>query len=204
MGRESYAICPTCDLVVFEDDIVFVPGFREKWTKFLEALPPDWDYIKLGAGGLWVPSFEATPNYIHVRAPAENFGYVVRARALKGLADHIATIPVRGAWGLDATLQLFTSDFKFFVPKMPLVMSASGCHDTAESRLRKEDCETVKTLQSGFLNLMRNWPSGYTRTYCNSSDPEMIVPDKDAKKKYGTSSCSIIEAEVCCPYKIPE
>merc|ERR1712107_514899 len=26
--RESYALCDTCDLIVFEDDIVFVPDFK--------------------------------------------------------------------------------------------------------------------------------------------------------------------------------
>merc|ERR1712110_589677 len=78
--RETHALCPHCDLVVFEDDIVFIPNFHARWRRFFSSLPADWDYIKIGSPALWSPSFDATEQYLHVRAPSSNFGYVVRAR----------------------------------------------------------------------------------------------------------------------------
>merc|ERR1712107_108991 len=146
---------------------------------------------KIGSNSQWKPPYEVRPKYLHVRAPAENFGYVVRARALNGLADYIATIPVRGQWGLDATLKQFTSYFKFYVPEMPLVLPASGCHDTAESKLRGESCEIEKSLQKEYLGLMRSWPNGYARTYCK----EDFIPLEGTMKDFGKSTCAVTSAK---------
>merc|ERR1712187_1029826 len=111
--------------------------------------------------------------------------------------------------GLDATLQLFTNDFKFFVPQIPIVMAASTCHDTAEAKLRKESCETQERLQKGFLKRIENWPIGYTLTYCNETHPDgkggkvVLELDRDSVKRFGKGICPNITDHACCPWRIP-
>jgi GR25 family glycosyltransferase involved in LPS biosynthesis len=45
--------------LVFEDDIVLQPNFTENLSKILSELPPDWDYLNLGA----------SPSMIHHLGP---------------------------------------------------------------------------------------------------------------------------------------
>lgn len=200
MLREHYDRCPDCDLLVFEDDIVFVNGFRERWTKFLAALPDDWDMLRLGGLALWEPPFKATEEWILTKAVSNTWGYVVRARSVKKLADLLAKLPVRGRWGIDAIFQKFNDDLRIYAPTIPVLLAASQCHDTelAASKIGKDQCESESGLRSQAASLRRDWQMGWIRTYCIGTG-KVRDPHYTASRK----ACDGNSSFTCCPYLDP-
>lgn len=201
--RDSQAKCPTCDLVVFEDDAVFAPGWRERWEAFFTSLPQDWSIVRLGAQSLWEPSFEASPSYIRAKAVANTWGYVVRAEGVGRLADLLAGLPVRGAWGVDAVMQLFTKELKTYVPSVPMVYAVGDCSDSSATS-PGHGCEKdgEAGLQRRINSLVAKWPQGYFRTYCQApgvldSYHEQVVKDGEAP------GCKDRHSATCCPYVAP-
>jgi len=191
--RQAHAACPTCDVVVFEDDIVFAPDFKKRWASFLSALPSDWDLLRIGGQSQWEPPFEITADYIRAKAVSNTWGYVVRARSVDSLAKLLAEMPIRGNWGIDAVFQLFSKDLPMYSPLVPLVFAASECHDT-EKLINKEGCETAETLRKSERRLYEAWPLGYARTYCRSPS-DLRAP--------GREHCVANTSDACCPYVSP-
>jgi len=200
--RDHQAVCPTCDLIVFEDDVVFSPKFEQRWKSFLSKVPEDWSILRLGASALWEPSFEATPDYIHAKAVANRWGYVMRAKAVGRLADLLAGLPVKGNWGGDAVMQLFTDELKTYVPAVPLVHAVGFCHATQVGGLNqgcKED--NAASLQARVADMHAKWPQGYIRTYCSSKG---VLHEAHKNHDYESVGCKDrLNSDTCCPYKDP-
>lgn len=200
--RKSHARCPTCDLVVFEDDAVFVPKFKERWASFMEAVPKDWSILRLGAQSLWEPSYEATPEYVHASSVSNTWGYVVRADAVEKLAKGLAELPVKGAWGVDAVMQLFTQELKTFVPRVPLVQAVGGCSDSsAKNPGHGCDLDTDAGLKERLTQLVARWPQGYFRTYCVGKGA--MRPGHQPLAKISETACADTSSYTCCPYDNP-
>merc|ERR1712194_681024 len=117
---ESYALCPTCDLVVFEDDVVFIPKFQEWWEGFIADLPEDWQMLRLGGQSFWEPSFYFKGNVVKSRAVANCWGYIIKATSLGEYIRRLLAIPVVGDWQIDAVFQLFADDMPMYSPKVPM------------------------------------------------------------------------------------
>eukprot|EP00927_Polykrikos_kofoidii_P004658 TRINITY_DN11844_c0_g1_i1.p1 TRINITY_DN11844_c0_g1~~TRINITY_DN11844_c0_g1_i1.p1 ORF type:complete len:709 (-),score=95.47 TRINITY_DN11844_c0_g1_i1:83-2209(-) len=193
--RQSHDECPDCDLVVFEDDAIFAPNFLKRFTNFVASLPPDWKVLRIGGESLWTPPFEYTPKYVLAEAYANTWGYVVKASKVARMADLLATLPIKGFWGIDALFQLFAKELKTFAPTVPLVYTNSKCHDTAENRLHVKGCEE---RTPSILKMYDSWPLGYHRTYCFG--PGKVKPEaQNSEQCKGQDPASI----ACCPYYSP-
>lgn len=55
--------------MVFEDDSVFVPDFEEKYTTFINNIPPDWDMFYLGGSLLHTDNHPPTKINEHIYVP---------------------------------------------------------------------------------------------------------------------------------------
>jgi len=190
--REAYQKCPTCDLMVYEDDVIFAPNFKQRWEHLLSTLPSDWDISRIGAQSQWKPPFAVTPEYLYSSAVANTWGYVVRAAKVKILADLLAGMPMKGSWGVDAVMQLFNKELKTYSPAVPLIEAASACHDT-DVKPGDTECETVEILQRAADQLKKSWPQGYCRRYCKAT----------GVLRTGNQTCLDDRGEMCCPYHCP-
>lgn len=196
--RETHQRCPTCDLVVFEDDIIFRANFLRHWSWFVSRLPEAWAILRLGAQSLWDIPMRINKDYIHASSVSNTWGYVVRARHLKRLGDLLAALPIRNIWGIDVVLQRFTQELATFAPTVPLLMASGGCHDTEILKEQQADCDTEAVLQREARKLLHNWPLGYERLYC--MDRGRLV---DTHQGAAKSVCRNITTEQCCPYHWP-
>lgn len=200
--RRSHAKCPTCDLVVFEDDAVFVPNFHERWQSFMRALPHDWYILRLGAQSLWEPSYEVTPEYIRASSVSNTWGYVVRADTVDKLATQLAALPVKGSWGVDAVMQLFTAEMKTYVPTVPLVYAVGECSNSSSATPGQGcDADTVEALNARVASLVAKWPQGYVRTYCVGKGT--MRPNHHELAKVTPTACAVLSSDTCCPYDTP-
>jgi len=203
MLRDHQAKCSTCDLMIFEDDAVFVPGFEQRWQSFFSKVPKDWSIVRLGGQSLWEPSFEATPDYVHAKAVANTWGYVVRAKEVGRLADLLAGLPVKGNWGVDAVLQLFNTELKTYVPTIPLVQAVGSCSDSS-AKTPGHGCkeDDPESLHSRITRLHQRWPQGYFRTYCLRRG-EILDVHKDTATEAEGCVNGDLSRDTCCPYKDP-
>jgi len=200
--RRHHARCSTCDLVVFEDDAVFVPDFQKRWAAFMQVVPQDWSILRLGAQSLWEPSWKVTDDFIQASSVSNTWGYVVRAAAVQVLADRLAHLPVKGQWGVDAVMQLFTVELKTYVPRVPLVYAVGGCSDSSASHPGEGcDLDGESRLADRVKNLVQNWPQGYVRTYCTG--PGAMRPDHQPLANISQEACTDLSSETCCPYMNP-
>jgi len=199
--RDHQAKCSDCDLLVFEDDAVFVPGFKERWRSFLAKVPQDWSIIRLGGQSLWEPSFAATSDYVRAKAVANTWGYIVRAEAVPRLADLLAGLPVKGQWGVDAVLQLFTEELKTYAPPVPLVHAVGSCSDSSAATPGRGCTDDDHGFEERIAQLHANWPQGYSRTYCK--DRGVLLEGHEAEAKYSGCVSGDLSRETCCPYADP-
>lgn len=199
--RKHHARCPTCDLVVFEDDAVFAPSFHKRWQKFLKAVPQDWSMLRLGAQSLWEPSWEATEEYIHASSVSNTWGYVVRADVVDKLATKLADLPEKGDWGVDAVMQLFTVELKTYVPRVPILYAVGACSDSS-AKIPGHGCSSdgAEFLKKRVQSLIARWPQGYYHTYCTgpglrrNQAPNAVISD---------TACADVKSITCCPYYEP-
>lgn len=54
--QNRYVDSPVNDVVIFEDDAIFVPDFPRAFARFVRSVPDDWDILYLG-GAMWTPPF---------------------------------------------------------------------------------------------------------------------------------------------------
>jgi GR25 family glycosyltransferase involved in LPS biosynthesis len=197
--REAQVKYPGSDLVVFEDDVVFTPRLQERWNTFFAAVPKDWSIIRLGGQSLWEPSFEATPKWVRAKAVANTWGYVVRAKAVPRLADLLAELPIRGNWGVDAVMQLFTEELKTYVPTVPLVYASGWCSDSSSETPGHGCGSTQAAIRHRIASLHARWPQGYIHTYCTARG--LLHPAHQASQSW--PGCKDLSSDTCCPYKDP-
>eukprot|EP00927_Polykrikos_kofoidii_P009556 TRINITY_DN13993_c1_g1_i1.p1 TRINITY_DN13993_c1_g1~~TRINITY_DN13993_c1_g1_i1.p1 ORF type:complete len:456 (+),score=48.73 TRINITY_DN13993_c1_g1_i1:99-1466(+) len=198
--RESELLYPNCDLVVFEDDVLFAPKFVDRWRRFVDHLPSDWDILRIGASAFWEPLLERVNDFVvKPRSVANTWGYVVRASKVKLLGDKLASLPKR-SYGIDDVMNHFNDDGSFvtYAPAENLLQGVGGCHETGEERVRTVECETKEFLLKNALDVLMQWPQGYWRTYCSGpGEPHDNV--KDSKGCKGVDP----QAFTCCPYSEP-
>jgi hypothetical protein len=193
--RESHDVCPRCDVVVFEDDVVFAGDFRRRWESFWKSLPQDWDMIRLGGDALWMPPFQETKDYLRVRRLSNTWGYIVRASSVSRLADMLAAIPFNCLNAIDVIL---TRGMATYVPPFPLVATDSTCHDTEQAVPEGSSCETdISAMGLALLRKRRAWPHGYLRSWCKGEG--VLGADKAMQQL-----CANITSLACCPYRHAE
>lgn len=70
--------------LIFEDDVIFRPGFRDKWKIDIQSLPTDWDLFYFGnccmAG--WPENKKVAENIYRTTKAQCLHAYMVRCRAL--------------------------------------------------------------------------------------------------------------------------
>jgi GR25 family glycosyltransferase involved in LPS biosynthesis len=114
--------------VVFEDDVVFVEDFIEKFNKFLDLTPDDWDAIFIGScAGLRVnPQFVKEDVFTYkVDHPASKGGdsYLLKrdlAEKISGTMDKFVTA---ADWELSYQFKLHNANVYWWEP--PLVVQGS-------------------------------------------------------------------------------
>jgi len=190
--QQFHERCAECDVVVFEDDIVFSPDFRKQWRQFFQALPEDWDIIRLGAQSLWAAPLEVARSHYKVAQMSNTWGYILRAKCVKEVIDFLATIPVGGAWGIDAMFNLLEGRFGSFAPRVPLLYGNSFCHDS-EHDSGIDNCETVTGLEQASQKLRDQWPLDYYHTFCKGYGQ----PDEQNRQSPGCKNS--LFALSCCP-----
>jgi GR25 family glycosyltransferase involved in LPS biosynthesis len=67
-------------IMVFEDDVVFHPEFDQRFPRFIEQMPDDWDMIYLGAGHMEAP-LEVSDNVIRLQKSYSTYAYALRSTA---------------------------------------------------------------------------------------------------------------------------
>eukprot|EP00927_Polykrikos_kofoidii_P051495 TRINITY_DN45292_c0_g1_i1.p1 TRINITY_DN45292_c0_g1~~TRINITY_DN45292_c0_g1_i1.p1 ORF type:complete len:678 (+),score=89.24 TRINITY_DN45292_c0_g1_i1:67-2100(+) len=192
--RQSQQECPNCDLVVFEDDIVFAPNFVKHFADFVESVPSDWDVLRIGAHSLSTPPFAYTPKFIHVEGYSNAWGHVVRAIRVKEWADILAALPGKGIRGVEDAFHLFASELRMYAPNVPLIYKRHMCRGADTNAENSNGCET-KSLSTLFIG--STWPQGYHRAFCE-------CPGRATLEAINHNVCKGNEAnEGCCPYLDP-
>jgi GR25 family glycosyltransferase involved in LPS biosynthesis len=119
--------CPTCDLMVFEDDIEFHPRFQEKWTTFFTSINKHpMAYYHLGGAVIRTTPAEIKQNHYMLKGPLDGtWGYIIRASAIQQIYDAITTNDYGSdRMGIDQQMgQGNLADIPVFAPRRPLVYS---------------------------------------------------------------------------------
>lgn len=55
------------NILIFEDDIEFVPGFKDKFAKSCEALPSNWDLFYLGCSHRLAKTIKISPELLRIK-----------------------------------------------------------------------------------------------------------------------------------------
>ncbi len=95
IGKDILGISPSSHITVMEDDVEFIPGWRDRYNTAMEKMPDDWDMIFIGScncadkpkeeiGGGVFKVLEGGPQCCHA--------YMVRGRALAKLIDSFERI----------------------------------------------------------------------------------------------------------------
>jgi hypothetical protein len=88
------------EIAVFEDDVTFVPDFRERFAEFMARVPDDWDFIALG-GQHMTPADDLGNGVLLCNQTHRTHAYLVRGECLKELYGLWASVPghVDHTWG---------------------------------------------------------------------------------------------------------
>ena len=81
---------PEDDVLIFEDDCIFVDDFAVKYQAFLTSVPADWDMLYLGAQHLDMPRL-VSDGVFRIRSCACGHAIIYRAKAKQAVADWLKT-----------------------------------------------------------------------------------------------------------------
>jgi GR25 family glycosyltransferase involved in LPS biosynthesis len=123
-------IAKECDNygLIFEDDVVFVENFVEKFNIFLKSTPDDWDAIFMGScAGLRVaPQFiKKNISAYKMDHPASKGGdsYLLRKELAENISETMNTFVTISDWELSYQLKLHNANVYWWEP--PLVAQGS-------------------------------------------------------------------------------
>lgn len=69
--------------LVFEDDISLVPDFNYKLEQIISELPPNWDYVNLGASDAWRIDVKKVSKTVYTGQALLAHGYLIRLDCAK-------------------------------------------------------------------------------------------------------------------------
>lgn len=91
IGREILGVYANSHMTIMEDDVEFVPGWRDRYNTVMETMPDDWDMIFLGSCNCAdKPKEEVTPGVFRISGggPQCTHAYMVRGKALPKLIEN--------------------------------------------------------------------------------------------------------------------
>lgn len=109
--------------LVFEDDVVLAPDFVSKLNQVMSDLPPDWDFVNIGACPQLSIRFAKHTETIHVGKSLLIHAYLIRLKCVKKWADADASHLKDG--GIDT----FMANY----PSYNLFLTESLAHQTLGS-----------------------------------------------------------------------
>merc|ERR1711971_68279 len=143
--RDHLRLCPHCDLMVFEDDTVFHPNFRELWTEFIRAVPEEVPVrvdgkarrvpvakLHFGGDAFWEPPLFTAKSYYHIKAASRTWGYVMKADAITGMMAYLLKRDDEANPAIDTVMvdREFVENFPVLAPKQPLLIGAGKSSTT--------------------------------------------------------------------------
>jgi len=120
--------------LILEDDVKFEPDYFERFKRFMNEVPDNWDALWLG----YYPSGLApTPLTPHVAVARHFWGlhcYVVREKMLSEWLKRLGSMCI----SVDHAFSSMCGEYKVYCPTEPLAKQASGYSDVTGS-VRKLD-----------------------------------------------------------------
>lgn len=95
IGREIHGYKGVGHMTIFEDDVEFVPGWRDRYALAMATMPDDWDMIFLGSCNCAdKPKTEVGGGVFRILAggPMCTHAYMIRAKALPKLIENHSRI----------------------------------------------------------------------------------------------------------------
>lgn len=143
--------CPTCDLMVFEDDIEFHPQLQEKWATFFTSINKHpRAYYHLGGNQIRAKPADIKQHHYMLNGPLDGtWGYIIRASAVQQIYDAITTNDYgRDLMGIDQQIgQGKLADIPVFAPRKPLVYSVFETDDVPGDRSEDGVAEDVSAMK---------------------------------------------------------
>jgi GR25 family glycosyltransferase involved in LPS biosynthesis len=158
---QSHKSCPHCDVMVFEDDVVFHPNFKVLWREFVENAPASvYDetlrkrvpvgLLHFGGDVFWDRPRGKGHAYWQATAPSRGWGYAIKAKYVHAMASYMWKVDRNADMGFD---QVITDDellkqFAVLTPKVPLVAQIANHSSTAAANgteLLVHDAGVIKT-----------------------------------------------------------
>jgi len=125
--------------VVFEDDVIFVDDFVDKFNKFLDSTPDDWDAIFMGscAGLRIAPQFiKDNINSYRVDHPASKGtdSYLLKKDLAKKISSTMGRFVTAADWELSYQFKLHNAKVYWWEPPLVIQGSEIGLYETTGNR----------------------------------------------------------------------
>lgn len=164
--REHAKRCPTCDMVIFDDDVEFHPEFQKLWGEFYNSLPEKLPIghsnemapialLHIGGDAFWERPWQETPTFFQVDGVSRMWGVVIKAHAVESILDGMLSsnedLNQRADQLMSTGTILQKYDLVSVAPKFPLVFNAQcgGSSHTEDTSYNDnewiEECLTADT-----------------------------------------------------------
>ena len=124
-------------LLVFEDDALFPDDFEERTTRFLEAVPHDWDQLYLGGqhrGLRAKPPQRINAEVVRPHMVNRTQAYAVRGKFIRALYQHLCDWPAHARCPrhhVDHRMELLhkSGEYNIYAPTQWIIGQAGGRSD---------------------------------------------------------------------------
>jgi hypothetical protein len=111
-------------LLILEDDVTFVPHFKNRVSQFLCEVPEDWDGLMIG-GQHFGPLSEVSQHVVKCTNTQRTHCYAVRGRYIAALYQHL----ISSSGHCDHRMGEIQSQFNVYAPSIFLAGQSSGASD---------------------------------------------------------------------------
>lgn len=130
------------EVIVFEDDVTFVPNFNARFQEFMARVPPDWDAVFIGGQHMEPP--ENVGNGVLKAANVHRtHGYILRGEYMRFIYQKWASEPghVDHVWGRHQR------EWKVYTPDKWLCGQSAGASDISGRKLTERYWQPRRVAQ---------------------------------------------------------
>ncbi len=135
-------------VLFFEDDVIFHPEFEERFPRYVEQLPSDWDMIYFGAGHMDGP-VKISDNVIRLQKSYSTYAYALRSTAY----DAFIELASQEEFQVDAYYGKLQKRFNCYCFFPHLAWVEEGYSDTLDREMSHWDLK--ESLITGGLEMDR-------------------------------------------------
>ncbi len=115
-------------VLIFEDDVVFIKGLQEKFEEIISQVPDDWDMLYFGGNHNGIPLEMITDNVAKVEKTYTTHAYAIR----KPVYDVVLKMFPKLKHEVDVMYSLLQSSFNCYVFRPHLAWQRDGYSDILE------------------------------------------------------------------------